>query len=112
MGNRACPLCFTRVPRSLVLSRSYEIECPACHTVLEVSRVSRILASISGLVLSFVVLEWLASVSETVLWSLQVVAAFVAFGIGAAGLLLFSADLAVRPKAGTETGATFPHAHA
>ena len=48
MSNRACPLCFARLSRTQVLSRSNHLICPACHAQLELSRPSRLLASFAG----------------------------------------------------------------
>jgi hypothetical protein len=114
MGSRACPLCFTRVPRTLVLLRSYDLECPACHAALEVSRGSRVLAALVGLVVAFVAVGLADRISETAAWSLQVVAGCVAFGLGTAAWLFFSADLVVRPKPelpASHSASSFPHAH-
>jgi len=115
MGNRACPLCFTRVPRTLVLLHTYDMECPACHAALEVSRGSRVIAALAGLVVAFVVVSFADRISETAEWSFQLVAGCVAFGVGAAAWLFFSADLVVRPKLevpASHSASSFPHAHA
>jgi hypothetical protein len=48
MGNRACPLCFAKLPRSLVLTRSEDLACPSCHALLELSRSSRVLSAFVG----------------------------------------------------------------
>ena len=98
MGTRTCPLCFTRVPRTLVLLHTYDMECPTCHAALEVSRGSRVIAALAGLVVAFVAVSFADRISETAEWSFQVVAGCVAFGVGAAAWLFFSADLMVRPK--------------
>jgi hypothetical protein len=108
MANRACPLCFTRVPRMLVLCQSYELECPACHTPLEVSRGTRVLSAAVGLLLGFSAVELMPSLSATAVWTLQVVVGSVAFGVGAAALLFFFSDLVVRPNP-AGAGHTFPH---
>lgn len=116
MGNRSCPLCFTRVPRTLVLLHTYDIECPACHAALEVSRSSRVMAALAGLVVAFLAVRAVdGRISETAEWSLQVVAGCAAFGAGTAAWLFFSADLVVRPKPqapASHSASSFPHAHA
>ena len=45
MWNRACPLCFTKVPPVVVLTRTDEVDCPSCRTPLELSRASRVLGA-------------------------------------------------------------------
>lgn len=109
MGNRACPLCFARVPRSLVLCHSDELQCPACHAALEISRSSRVFASLAGLLAGFVAIGLLSTASETVEWALQVPVGSVGFGIGATALLYFSSDLVVRLRPPGPSKATFPH---
>jgi hypothetical protein len=115
MGNRTCPLCFTRVPRTLVLVHTYDMECPACHAALEVSRRSRVIAALAGLVVEFVAVRFVDRISETAEWSLQVLAGCVAFGVVTAAWLFLSADLVVRPKPevpASHRASGFPHAHA
>jgi hypothetical protein len=115
MGTRTCPLCFTRVPRTLVLLHTYDMECRACHAALEVSRGSRVIAALAGLVVAFVAVSFADRISETAEWSFQVVAGCVAFAVGTAAWLFFSADLVVRPKAEvpvSHSASGFPHAQA
>jgi hypothetical protein len=100
MWNRACPLCFVKVPRALVLARSEDFACPSCHARLELSRPSRVLGAIAGLLAGFLA----ASVRES--WALSFLAAVLAFGAGSVLALVFLADLAVRPK----EAPSFPHA--
>ena len=109
MGNHACPLCFAKVPRTLILTKSLEVDCPACHAELEVSRGSRVLASFVGILAGFAAVHLGGHVSETAKWTLPPVAAFVAFGICSALVLLVFSDLAVRPRL---SPTVFPHIHA
>jgi hypothetical protein len=107
MWNRACPMCFVKLPSALVLAQSEELVCPSCHTELELSRPSRVLAAVTGL------LGGAAGASTVVTrgvhggWALGVVAAVLAFGAAAALTLLLVSDVAVRP----EVAAAFPHPH-
>jgi len=109
MGNHACPLCFAKVPRTLILTKSLELDCPACHAELEVSRGSRVLASFVGVLAGYVAAQFGRHASETAQWTLPTVAAFVTFGICSALVLLLFSDLVVRPKI---SPAAFPHIHA
>jgi hypothetical protein len=109
MENHACPLCFAKVPRTLILTKTLEVDCPACHAELEVSRGSRVLASFVGILAAFVAVHLDGQASGTAGWSLPIVAATVSFGVcSAVGLILFS-ELAVRPKI---SPTAFPHIHA
>jgi hypothetical protein len=107
MWNRACPLCFVKVPRSPVLMRSDELECPSCHTPLELSRSSRVLGAVLGLITAYLAVQ-LALDSSSGAWVLAVVAAVLGYGFGSALFLYFLSDVTVRPKA--EAG-HFPHIH-
>jgi hypothetical protein len=109
MENHACPLCFAKVPRTLILTKTLEVDCPACHAALEVSRGSRVLASLVGVLAGFVAVHLGGRVSGTAGWILPIVAAVMAFGIGAALVLFVFSELAVRPKI---SPTVFPHIHA
>ena len=109
MENHACPLCFAKVPRTLILTKTLEVDCPACHAALEVSRGSRVLASFVGVLAAFLAVHLGGQVSGTAGWSLPIVAAIVSFGVCSALVLFVFSDLAVRPKI---SATTFPHLHA
>ena len=109
MGNHACPLCFAKVPRTLILTKSLEVDCPACRAELEVSRASQVLASFVGILAGFAAAHLGGHVNGTAQWTLPPFAAFVAFGICSALALLVISDLAVRPKL---SPTVFPHIHA
>jgi hypothetical protein len=109
MENHACPLCFAKVPRRLILTKTLEVDCPACHAELEVSRGSRVLASFVGILAAFVAAHLGGQVSGTARWSLPIVAAIVSFGVCSALALLVFSELAVRPKI---SPTTFPQIHA
>jgi hypothetical protein len=98
MWNRACPLCFARVPRSLVLAHSQDLACPACHAALEISRPSRLLGSGGGLVAAVAASHLARSITPIAPWISPLAAAMLGFGLGSALLLFFICDLVVRPK--------------
>ncbi len=109
MGNHACPLCFAKVPRTLILAKSLEVDCPACHAELEVSRGSEVLASFVGALAGFAAAHLSRNASGTAQWTLPTVAAFLTFGICSALVLLVHSDLVLRPKI---SPTAFPHIHA
>jgi hypothetical protein len=109
MGNHVCPLCFAKVPRTLILTKTLEVNCPACHAELEVSRGSRVLASFVGILAAFVAVHLGGQASGTAGWTLPIVAAVVSFGVCSALVLILFSELAVRPKI---SPTAFPHIHA
>ena len=108
MWNRACPMCFAKVPRTLVLSRSYELNCPVCHASLEISRGSRVLASFVALLAAYFVAYLAESISDTAEWTLSIAAGVLTFALVSTLKLSFISDLVVRPE---PSSANFPHQH-
>ena len=108
MWNRACPLCFAKVPRDLVLTSGDELVCPSCHTPLELSRSSRVLSSFMGLLAGYVAVQIVLQVFTRGRWALPMIGAVLAYGIVAALTLFLFSDLVVQPKPAHEH---FPHSH-
>ena len=107
MWNRACPLCFAKVPRALVLSKSEELACPSCRAQLELSRPSRVVGSLVGVLAGFLVASWVSERLMHGTWVLGLLAAVLAFAAGSVLALFFLSDLIVRPK----EPSAFPHPH-
>jgi len=108
MWNRACPLCFVKLPRTSVLARSDELVCPSCHTPLELSRPSRVLAALIGLIAAYAAAQIVLISNPREAWFLALVAAVLSYGVGSALTLYFLSDLVVRPK---PAPAPFPQFH-
>ena len=106
MWNRACPLCFGKVPLIRVLVRTENLQCPSCHANLKLSRPSRALASAVGLALGLAMVRCLAIASVRGEWILAVVVGFVGYGVGCAAALGVISDL-VAKRQGEAEG--FPH---
>jgi hypothetical protein len=107
MWNRACPICFARINRFLVLTYSYDITCPTCHSPLELSRQSRLLDSLIGFLVALQVFQ-LPLPPSGANWVLRLVATVLAFCFASALLLFFAADIVVRPS---PLSTPFPHPH-
>jgi len=107
MWNRACPLCFAKVPRTLVLSRSEDVACPSCRAELELSRPSRVFGSCAGVLAAFLATSWVFDRGIRGAWALGLLVAVLAFAGASAVALFFWSDLVVRPK----EPAAFSHPH-
>lgn len=107
MWNRACPLCFAKVPRELVLSKSEELMCPSCRAGLELSRPSRVLGALVGAAAGYLAAAWVSERAIHGAWAVGLLAAVLAFGAGSVLALFFLSDLVVRPK----EAAALPHPH-
>jgi hypothetical protein len=116
MANRICPICFGKVPRSPVVAHSHGLDCPHCGRALELSRPSRLLASLIGLVAAWLVFSWtaraMAGTQDLREWLLPVVASILTFGIVTPLFLMLNADLVVKPDAAGEPLAAPVQGHA
>jgi hypothetical protein len=106
MWKRKCPLCFVRIPWTATLAHSYEITCPACRALLEISRFTRIFGACGGIVGVFVAVYLGQEVFHGRFWVLPIVAAILGYAGASALFVLIAGDLVVRPK---PAGASFPH---
>ena len=110
-----CPLCFTKVSPAKVVALSNDLVCPTCRTPLEISRTSRIGATLTGGLLAALGLNYIEFFHRSAAWALGLVFAVVVFGFASAILLFFFADLVVRhvPPAAAPAGPSHaPHSHA
>lgn len=106
MWNRACPLCFAKLSRMQVLSRSNDLICPACHARLELSRSSRVVASFAGILFAAFSSRLAQTANPFANWTWPMFVAILSFGFASAFILLFASDLVVRPQL---PSVTFPH---
>ena len=98
MWNRACPLCSVRVSRFQVLTRTDDFSCPSCHTPLELSRPSRVIGALAGLLGAYVACHLILLEVTRGAWFTSMVGAILAYGVASALVLSFLSDLVVRPK--------------
>jgi hypothetical protein len=97
---RVCPDCLAMVPAGKVLAYSNDLICPQCRKPLEISALSRNIASFAGLAAA-VVLWWFTSkhyYNDTwaLAWVLPVVFSYFAFSIVTSIVLALVADLELR----------------
>ena len=108
MWNHACPLCFAKVPRILVLTRAEELVCPLCHAPLELSRYSRVVSATAGILAGFAAVHFVLRSNLGGRWVLPLVGAILAYALASALVLFFLSDLAVRPE---QSPSHFPQSH-
>ena len=99
MANRACPHCGKTVPAGEVLALSDGMECPHCHTRLQVATGGRILAVWVGLAAGWLVWRLTRDSGGPLGDVLPELYALLAFGIVTPIVLAFSAALELAPAA-------------
>jgi hypothetical protein len=99
MWNRACPLCFVKVPRSSVLTHGDQLTCPSCHAPLELSRSTRVFSAAVGLLVAYAVANAVSGSNARGGWLWPILGAVVGYAFGSASILYFLADLTVRQDA-------------
>jgi hypothetical protein len=97
-----------KVPWTALLAHSYDIECPACHAGLELSRYTRAIAGFGGIAGALLATRLAAGLFPGAAWLTNIVAAIFGFGFFSAACVLMAGDLVVRPRAGASSSA-FPH---
>jgi hypothetical protein len=101
MSTRQCPNCFAFLPPGQIVAYSYDLVCPSCQHPLEISALSRNLPAYAGLVAGAIV-WWLASAHYSgqpggLGWVLPLLLSYLAFSIVAPLVLMFTADLTLKP---------------
>jgi hypothetical protein len=99
MAARKCPRCLATITAGQVVAFSDLVECHGCHAELQVSPLSRAIAAWIGLACG--ALAWYftrsAPAPANLEWVLPAVYAVIAFGVVSPLVLMFIADLQVRP---------------
>lgn len=98
---RKCPNCMTAVPATKVLPYSNNIVCEPCNSRLEISGFSRNISAFVGLIVAFIVFRisaaYYSQIRSALGWLFPVLFAYLAYSIAAPVVLLFIADLQLRP---------------
>lgn len=101
MAARKCPQCLNVVSKGWVAAFTDAMECPGCQSTLEVSQLSRHIATWAGLLGGVVAWRlasrWLAGGDGALDWAIPVMLAFAAYCVVAAVATMLVADLRVRP---------------
>ena len=109
MASRVCPQCMNKVPGTLVAAFSDGIECPNCHTQLEVSPASRMLAAWAGMAAGWVAWRVTRGGPGILGGALPLLYAVLAFGIVSALAVVLSGDLRPAPAAPAEATPSAGH---
>ena len=106
MWNRACPLCFSRVPLKLVLIQSDDLICPCCERRLQLSGASLITSVICGLTAAALAVAFVNALRFPGQWASQVISTVLSYLVGSSFALYFCSDLSVRAESHMSV---FPH---
>ncbi len=111
MAVRTCPYSLTKIPAVTVVTRSYDLVCPSCGKPLEISRISRNIAAIFGLIAGAAAWYWSTGASQShhaLGWVFPILYAILAWGIVTPLVLMLTADLSLK----SEPRPVEIHAHA
>ena len=109
LANRACPHCGKTVPAGEVLALSDGMECPHCHTRIEVVSGSRTIAAWVGLAAGWLVWRLTRDVGGPLGDVLPELYAILAFGVVSPIVLAFSSALELAPAAPTADATAASH---
>jgi ribosomal protein S27AE len=103
MAARICPQCNARITGTQVAAHSDGMECPTCHTILEVANGSRYIATTLGLIAAVCVYRFergiTAQGSGLFGWLLPIVYAYFTLSVISPLALMSVADLQKAPPA-------------
>lgn len=98
---RKCPNCLVVIPVNNVLIFSNNIVCEPCNSRLEISGFSRNISAFAALIVAAIVFRissaYYAQLPSALGWLFPVLFAYLAYSIAAPIVLLFIADLELRP---------------
>ena len=109
MSARQCPLCSAKVSAGRVAALTDGMECPGCKTYLEVSFGSSFLATTVGLLVGALVWRWAQGTAGILGWVMPMLFAFLAFSFAAPLVLIFIADLRLKPAEAPVEPVAVPH---
>ena len=98
MASRVCPKCNAHVSAGAVAAFSDGIECPNCHTRLEVNPAGRMLASWAGLAAGYLAWRITRGGPGPLGGSLPLLYSLLAFGVVSALATMLAGDLRIAPE--------------
>ena len=97
MAARICPHCSNVVPATLAVAYTDGLECPHCHTRLDVATGSRMIASTVGLVAGWLVWHLTRDSGGILGFVLPELYSILTFGVVSALVLMFTAAFRIAP---------------
>jgi hypothetical protein len=113
VANRICPVCGKEVPAALSVAYSNGLDCPHCHSRLDVVEGSRMLPIWGGLAAALLAYELTKSSQGILNFVLPELYAILAFGFVTPLLMMFTAKMepAPPPPAAVPASAAPSHGH-
>jgi hypothetical protein len=101
MSARQCPNCSAFLQPGQIVAYSYDLICPSCQHLLEISPLSQNLSAYAGLVVGAIV-WWLTNAHYSgtpgaLGWVMPLLLSYLAFSVVAPLVLMFTADLNLKP---------------
>src|SRR5579863_9677688 len=112
MAARVCPHCSHVVPAALTVALSDGLDCPNCHTHLEVATGSRMIAVTVALAAAWLVYRVTRDSNGILGFVLPELYAILTFGVISPLILMFTAGLRLAPVAAVAPDPTAGHGHA
>jgi hypothetical protein len=98
VASRVCPKCSAQVAAGAVAAFSDGIECPGCHTRLEVSPPGRMIAAWAGVAAAYLAWRFTRGGVGPLGGSLPLLFSVLAFGAVSALVTMLAGDLRVAPE--------------
>ena len=98
MASRVCPKCNAQVSAGAVVALSDGIECPGCHTRLEVSSPGRMIGAWAGMAAALLAWSVTRGGPGPLGGSLPLLFSVLAFGVVSALVTMLAGDLRVAPE--------------
>jgi hypothetical protein len=112
VASRICPKCNAHVSAGTLAAFSDSVECPNCHTRLEVNPVARMLAAWAGLAAGWLAWRFTRGGPGPLGGSLPLLYSVLAFGVVSALVTMLAGDLRIAPELpAVETAPAASHGH-
>jgi hypothetical protein len=98
VASRVCPKCNAQISSAAVAALSDGIECPSCHTRLEVSPPGRMIAAWAGMAAAYLAWRVTRGGPGPLGGALPLLYAVLAFGVVAALVTMFTGDVRLAPE--------------
>jgi hypothetical protein len=111
VASRVCPKCNAQVSAPIVAAYSEGMECPSCHTRLEVNSAARMIAAWAGLAAGYIAWRLTRGGEGELAAVLPALYALLAFGVVSAVTAMVAGDLRIAPELPPVEAAPAAHGH-